>query len=58
MFYIYVYIGARWWDILGCWRSGHKERKRSMEMFDFKRRFGHHGFPDNRDQYNNIGFWF
>lgn len=50
-------IGARWWDILGCWRAGHKERKRPTKVFDFKRRFRHHGFPDNYDQCNHIRFW-
>lgn len=50
-------IGARWWDILGCWRAGHKERKRPTKVFDFKRHFRHNGFPDNYDQCNYIRFW-
>lgn len=33
--YSVLCIGARWWDILDCWRAGHKERKRPVEMSDF-----------------------
>lgn len=57
MCFFSISIGTRWWDILGYRRAGHQERKRPVEMYDFKRRFSHYGLPDYRNQYNNIGFW-